>query len=614
MRLPPGLEHALSNSQWNVVYLRRNKRTVTDVGIYRGGVADTPHTLPIRDVIRKTNNMEDIAYKADILEVYQQSFRKNWALPALAEYGSDEIMSYGEVARRIARIHLFYKQIGIQPGDKVALLGKNSPTWIICFMATITYGATIVPILSEFNPHDAMHIINHSGARLLFVSQSVWETYEFERMPELKAAISLETRRVLDERTAEGESPVERVIRNLTRRFRSCYRNGFTPENVIYPKVDKDATAILNYTSGTTGFSKGVMLSYDNICGNVMFGVQSRLHFEGSRALAFLPLAHAYGCAFDMLVPLAVGTFITVFGKTPTPRLLLGAMAKVRPNLVICVPLILEKIYRKQIVPMITKRAIRWALAVPLLDTAIYSKIRNKLIEAFGGSFEEVIIGGAPLNGEVEAFLHKIKFPFTVGYGMTECGPLVSYTPWREFVPTSCGRTLPNMESKIASDDPEHIPGEICVRGQNRMKGYYRRPDLTEETIDSEGWLHTGDMGTRSADGTLFIKGRYKTMILSASGQNIYPEEIEAKLNNMPYVSESLIVERGKGLTALVYPDYERMDADGIETSQLSALMEQNRSDLNALVAPYERVDHIQLTPNEFEKTPKRSIKRFLYS
>ncbi|MBD5224877.1 MAG: long-chain fatty acid--CoA ligase [Bacteroidales bacterium] len=558
--------------------------------------------------------MEDIAYKADILEVYQQSFRKNWALPALAEYGSDEIMSYGEVARRIARIHLFYKQIGIQPGDKVALLGKNSPTWIICFMATITYGATIVPILSEFNPHDAMHIINHSGARLLFVSQSVWETYEFERMPELKAAISLETRRVLDERTAEGESPVERVIRNLTRRFRSCYRNGFTPENVIYPKVDKDATAILNYTSGTTGFSKGVMLSYDNICGNVMFGVQSRLHFEGSRALAFLPLAHAYGCAFDMLVPLAVGTFITVFGKTPTPRLLLGAMAKVRPNLVICVPLILEKIYRKQIVPMITKRAIRWALAVPLLDTAIYSKIRNKLIEAFGGSFEEVIIGGAPLNGEVEAFLHKIKFPFTVGYGMTECGPLVSYTPWREFVPTSCGRTLPNMESKIASDDPEHIPGEICVRGQNRMKGYYRRPDLTEETIDSEGWLHTGDMGTRSADGTLFIKGRYKTMILSASGQNIYPEEIEAKLNNMPYVSESLIVERGKGLTALVYPDYERMDADGIETSQLPALMEQNRSDLNALVAPYERVDHIQLTPNEFEKTPKRSIKRFLYS
>ncbi len=558
--------------------------------------------------------MENKSYQADILQVYQQSFRDNWSLPALTEYGSDEILSYGEMARRIARIHLFYQQIGIKKGDKVALLGKNSPTWVMCFMATITYGATIVPILADFNPHDAMHIINHSGASLLFISQSIWETYEFDRMPGLKSVISLETRHVLAERTAGGEAPVERVVRNLTRRFRSVYKSGFNPEDVRYPEVDKDATAIINYTSGTTGFSKGVMLTFDNVCGNVMFGVQSRLHYEGSRALSFLPLAHAYGCAFDMLVPLAVGTFVTLFGKTPTPRLLLAAMAQVRPNLVICVPLILEKIYRKQIVPMITRRAIRWALALPLIDGAIYAKIRNKLVEAFGGEFEEVIIGGAPLNGEVEAFLHKIKFPFTVGYGMTECGPLISYTPWREFVPTSCGRTLPNMESKIVSDDPENIAGEICVRGQNRMKGYYKSPDITEQTIDADGWLHTGDMGTRSADGTLFIKGRYKTMILSASGQNIYPEEIEAKLNNMPYVSESLVVERGKGLTALVYPDYERMDADGVEVAQLHEIMEHNRVELNALVAPYEKVDHVQLTPHEFEKTPKKSIKRFLYS
>ena len=558
--------------------------------------------------------MENKSYQADILQVYQQSFRDNWSLPALTEYGSDEILSYGEMARRIARIHLFYQQIGIKKGDKVALLGKNSPTWVMWFMATITYGATIVPILADFNPHDAMHIINHSGASLLFISQSIWETYEFDRMPGLKSVISLETRHVLAERTAGGEAPVERVVRNLTRRFRSVYKSGFNPEDVRYPEVDKDATAIINYTSGTTGFSKGVMLTFDNVCGNVMFGVQSRLHYEGSRALSFLPLAHAYGCAFDMLVPLAVGTFVTLFGKTPPPRLMLAAMAKVRPNLVICVPLILEKIYRKQIVPMITRRAIRWALALPLIDGAIYAKIRNKLVEAFGGEFEEVIIGGAPLNGEVEAFLHKIKFPFTVGYGMTECGPLISYTPWREFVPTSCGRTLPNMESKIVSDDPENIAGEICVRGQNRMKGYYKSPDITEQTIDADGWLHTGDMGTRSADGTLFIKGRYKTMILSASGQNIYPEEIEAKLNNMPYVSESLVVERGKGLTALVYPDYERMDADGVEVAQLHEIMEHNRVELNALVAPYEKVDHVQLTPHEFEKTPKKSIKRFLYS
>lgn len=553
-------------------------------------------------------------YQENLLEVYQQSFRHNWSLPALAEYGSNEVLNYGEFARRIARIHMFYSQIGVRPGDKVAVMGKNSVTWVIVYMATITYGATIVPILADFNPNDAMHIVNHSGSKVLFLSQSIWETFDFDELPGLMAVISLETRKVLAERTEEGKESMERVIRNLTRRFRSKYRDGFTPEDVVYPKVAKDDVAEINYTSGTTGFSKGVMLTFDNLLGNVMFGIRSRLHYEGSRALSFLPLAHAYGCAFDMLVPLATGTFITIFGKAPTPRLLLGALGQVRPNLVICVPLILEKIYRKQIVPMITKRAVRWALALPLIDGAIYSKIRKKLVEAFGGEFEEVIIGGAPLNGEVEEFLHRIKFPFTVGYGMTECGPLISYTPWREFIPSSCGRTLPNMESKVNSPDPEHVPGEICVRGQDRMKGYYRNPDATELAIDAEGWLHTGDMGTRSADGTLFIKGRYKTMILSATGQNIYPEEIEAKLNNMPYVNESLIVERGKGLTALVYPDFERMDADGVDLEALEPIMEHNRTELNTLVAPYERVDHIQLTSQEFEKTPKKSIKRFLYS
>lgn len=553
-------------------------------------------------------------YQQDILKIYERSFRENWSLPALTEYGSDEILSYGDMARRIARMHLFYKQIGLRPGDKVALLGKNSATWVICFMATITYGATIVPILADFNAHDAQHIINHSDATVLFVSRPIWEAYDFEQMPRLKVVISLETRHVLAERAPEGEPEAERVIRNLSRRFNAVYRNGFTPADISYPEIDKDAVAIINYTSGTTGFSKGVMLTYDNICGNVVFGIESRLHYEGSRALSFLPLAHAYGCAFDMLVPLAVGTFVTLFGKAPTPKLLLAAMSQVRPNLVICVPLILEKIYRKQIVPMITRRAIRWALAVPFIDGAIYAKIRNKLVDAFGGAFEEVIIGGAPLNGEVEEFLHRIKFPFTVGYGMTECGPLISYTPWREFRTGSCGRTLPNMESKIISDNPESVPGEICVRGQNRMKGYYKNPAVTGEVIDEEGWLHTGDMGTRTSDGTLFIKGRYKTMILSGSGQNIYPEEIEAKLNNMPYVNESLVVERGKGLTAIVYPDYERMDADGIEVSQLPELMERNRVELNGLVAPYEKIDYVQLIPHEFEKTPKKSIKRYLYS
>lgn len=554
-------------------------------------------------------------YDDHILKIYQNSFRNNWDLPALTDYGSQEVMTYADFARRIARLHLFYRQMGLKPGDHVALLGKNSASWVVMFIGTITYGATIVPILADFNPHDSQHIVNHSDARVLFVNSSIWETLDFEEMPELQAVVSLDTRQILAERVAEGAQAPSKAIRNLTRRFKAAYPKGFSREDIIYPEIDSDNTAILNYTSGTTGFSKGVMLTYDNISGNVGYGIASRLHFEGSRALAFLPLAHAYGCAFDMLVPLAVGTFITIFGKPPTPKLLLRAFAEVRPNLIICVPLILEKIYRKQIVPMITKRAIRWALAVPFIDNAIYAKIRNKLVEAFGGQFEEVIIGGAPLNSEVEQFLYRIKFPFTVGYGMTECGPLISHTPWRSFVPGSCGRTLPCMESKImGSKNPETEPGEICVRGQDRMKGYYKAPDITAATIDEEGWLHTGDMGTRAADGTLFIKGRYKTMILSASGQNIYPEEIEAKLNNMPYVAESLVVERGKGLTAIVYPDYERMDADKVDMQALPELMEANRNELNGLVAPYERVDRIQLIPHEFEKTPKKSIKRYLYS
>lgn len=554
-------------------------------------------------------------YDDHILKIYRNSFRNNWDLPALTDYGSQEVMTYADLARRIARLHLFYRQMGLKPGDHVALLGKNSTSWVVMFIGTITYGATIVPILADFNPHDAQHIVNHSDARVLFVNSSIWETLEFEEMPELKAAVSLEMRQILAERETEGHQMPSRIIRNLTRKFKATYPKGFRREDVVYPEIDAENTAVLNYTSGTTGFSKGVMLTYDNIAGNVNYGIASRLHYEGSRALSFLPLAHAYGCAFDMLVPLAVGTFITIFGKAPTPKLLLKAFSEVKPNLVICVPLILEKIYRKQIVPMITKRAIRWALAVPFIDNAIYAKIRNKLVEAFGGQFEEVIIGGAPLNSEVEQFLYRIKFPFTVGYGMTECGPLISHTPWRSFVPSSCGRTLPCMESKImGSKNPETEPGEICVRGQDRMKGYYKAPDITAAAIDEEGWLHTGDMGTRAADGTLFIKGRYKTMILSASGQNIYPEEIEAKLNNMPYVAESLVVERGKGLTAIVYPDYERMDADKVDMQALPELMEANRNELNGLVTPYERLDRIQLIPHEFEKTPKKSIKRYLYS
>ena len=458
---------------------------------------------------------------------------------------------------------------------------------------------------------DITHIVNHSEAEILFISESIWEHIEPERLLTVKGVFSIDDKKILHEGTG---LELARAVRLLKRRFNRRYPDGFTSECISYPDRDNSEVVEINYTSGTTGFSKGVMLTGENLAGNVCFGMSSELHFRSSRALSFLPLAHAYGCAFDMLTPLAVGSHITLLCKTPSPRVLIKALAEVRPHLVICVPLILEKIYKSPILPLISKGTMRWTLAVPFLDSLIYAKIRKKLIEAFGGEFEEVIVGGAPLNHEVEDFLHKIKFPFTVGYGMTECGPLISYTPWRKFIPGSSGRVLPGMEAKILSSDPKSVPGEICVRGTNVMKGYYKNPEATEAVLDKEGWLHTGDMGTLSDDCTLFIRGRSKTMILSANGQNIYPEEIEAKLNNMPFVAESLVVERDGRLVGLVYPDYDALDRLGIRSSELPSQLETIRVELNKLVAPYERLAEIRAIPNEFEKTPKRSIKRFLYT
>lgn len=552
--------------------------------------------------------------KDNLLQIYASSFRQNWDLPALTEFGSGQTMTYADMSRRIAAIHMLFKECGVKRGDKIALMGRNSFSWVVVYMATLTYGAVVVPVLHDFNVQDAQHIINHSDSVILFINESIFDNMEFDKIPQVKAVMSLDRREVLAEHPVTNRA-VEKFLARLPEKMRRKYPHGFTTADIDYPDIDESELAEINYTSGTTGFSKGVMLTLGNLGGNVRFGVRSRLHFRGSRALSFLPLAHAYGCAFDMLVPLAVGTHVTILGKLPTPKLLLKAFAEVRPNLVICVPLILEKIYRNKLRPVIEKPAVRNALKLPGLKTLVFRKIRNQLVEAFGGEFAEVIVGGAPLNREVEEFLHRIKFPFTVGYGMTECGPLISYTPWRQFIPSSSGRTLPSMECRIAdSADPERIPGEICVRGENVMRGYFKNPEATEAVIDAEGWLHTGDMGTLSDDRTIFIRGRYKTMILGANGQNIYPEEIEAKLNNMPYVCESLVVERGKHLIALVYPDYEAMDRDKIQNEKLPGLMEQVRSDLNRLVAPYERIDRIQLIANEFEKTPKRSIKRYLYN
>lgn len=547
----------------------------------------------------------------NFIKIYERSFIENWDLPALTDYVSKRTLSYADMATTIAKIHTLFDSLGFRPGVKIALCGKDSINWVLVYMATVTYGGVIVPILSDFNPVDITHIVNHSEAELFLVSPHIWEQIEPDTLLNVKGVIAIDDMQVLHEPSG---SEVSHARRLLNRRFRRMYPEGYTSEDIRYPLRDNDEVVEINYTSGTTGFSKGVMLTGRNLAGNVCFGMDTMLHFRSSRALAFLPLAHAYGCAFDMLTPLAVGSHVTLLGKTPSPRILIKALGEVRPSLVICVPLILEKIYKNQILPMISKGTMRWTLAVPFLDSYIYSKIRKKLIDAFGGEFEQVIVGGAPLNHEVEEFLHKIRFPFTVGYGMTECGPLISYSPWREFVVGSSGRTLPDMESVVLSEDPENIPGEICVRGINVMKGYFKNPEATESVLDADGWFHTGDMGTRAPDGTLFLRGRSKTMILSSSGQNIYPEEIEAKLNNMPFVSESLVVERDGRLVALVYPDYDALDKFDVSSANLDPTMENIRQELNKIVAPYEQISRIIPMPTEFEKTPKRSIKRFLYT
>ena len=548
----------------------------------------------------------------NFIKIYEKSFKENWDLPALTDYNTRETFTYGEVAEQIARLHLLFKYCQIRRGDKIALVGRNTPRWCIAFMATVSYGAIIVPILQDFNANDVQHIVNHSDSVLLFAGDLIWENLEVDKLSQLRATISLVDYTCLDQR--DGEC-ITQCLGDMDKLFKKAYPKGFTRDDVRFAELTNDKVILINYTSGTTGFSKGVMLTGNNLGGNVCFGISSKLHFSGSKCLSFLPLAHAYGCAFDLLVPLAVGTHITLLGKIPSPKILLKALEEVKPNLIICVPLILEKIYRKQILPMLNKRPLKWALNVPLLDSRIYGQVRKKLVDAFGGRFEQVIVGGAPLNAEVEAFLHRIKFPFTVGYGMTECGPLISYTHHSEFIPRSSGRILEGyMQVKIDSSDPELIPGEICVRGENVMAGYYKNQEATEKVIDKDGWLHTGDMGTVNNDDTIFIKGRYKTMILGASGQNIYPEEIESKLNNMPFIMESLVIEKDGRLVALVYPDYEAVDDYGIANEDLPVAMEEIRKNLNKEVAPYEQIAKIHLYSTEFEKTPKRSIKRYLYT
>ncbi|WP_297553744.1 AMP-binding protein [uncultured Alistipes sp.] len=554
----------------------------------------------------------------NLIRLYAASFRANFDLPALTDYFKEETFTYGGAAAEIARLHLLFRELGIVPGDRIALIGRNNPRWCITYLATIAYGAVIVPILQDFHPNDVHHIINHSESRLLFLGDNFWDVIEEERIPQVEAVFSLTDFHVVFERT--GGRAV-RFVQELPERFRAAYPCGFGPEDIAYPEVENGRMVLLNYTSGTTGHSKGVMLTVNNLTGNVLFArdavntrTGTRYFQRGGRTLSFLPLAHAYGCAFDFLAPLAVGGHITLLGRIPSPKILIEAMQVVRPTVICCVPMILEKVYRKQVLPLLEQGPMSIAMKVPLLNTAIHSVIRKKLMDAFGGEVNIFIVGGAPMNQETEAFLMKIRFPITIGYGMTECAPLISFTPDNEFKAGSCGRFLSDyLEVRIDSDDPEHRAGEILVRGEHVMTGYYKNEEGTARVLDPDGWLHTGDMGTMDPDGTLYIRGRSKTMILSGSGQNIYPEEIEDRLNNMYLVLESLVLDCGGRLRALVVPDYDQAEQEGVDKEQLPAIMERNLQELNTMLAAYERVAEIAVYPTEFEKTPKRSIKRYLY-
>ena len=545
----------------------------------------------------------------NLIKIYERSFRENWALEAVTDYGTTNTLTYAQLAENVAKMHLLFEQASLKQGDKVAVMGKNNANWVTTFLATMTYGAVIVPILQDFKANDAIHIVNHSESKLLFITDLIWENIDAEQVPELKAVLSLNTMNMLVNRM---EQTVDRAI--IEELFTKKYPNGYSKEDVQYAERGNEELASINYTSGTTGFSKGVMTPANALAGNILFGLTTKLVFQGCRHVAFLPLAHAYGCAFDFLACLAAGGHTYLIGRTPSAKILLKAFSEVKPTVILSVPLILEKIYKKMIQPQISKTPVSWVLKVPLLDQVVLGKIREKLMEAFGGEFSQIIIGGAPLNAEVEAFLRRIKFPITIGYGMTETAPLISFTPWTEFRSQSCGQVLKGyMEARIANPDANGV-GEIQVRGEHVMYGYYKNEQATADSFTEDGWLRTGDLGMKDEDGFIYIKGRCKTMLLGPSGQNIYPEEIEAKINNMPYVLESLVLQKeDTRLVALVCPDFEAVDADKLTQEQLEAVMEENRKLVNAELAAYEQINMVKLYTHEFEKTPKKSIKRFLY-
>ena len=543
------------------------------------------------------------------IALIEKSIKKFWDADALTDY-KGVTYQYKDVARKIEKLHIIFEESGVKPGDKIAVCGRNMSHWGVTFLATVTYGAIIVPILHEFKPDQVHNIVNHSESKLLFVGDVVWEGLDESAMPGLEGVILVNDFSVLVSRTEKLTYARE----HLNELFGKKFPKNFRKEHINYYKDSPEELLVLNYTSGTTSFSKGVMIPARALWSNMMFALTALPQKPGNRLVSMLPMAHMYGLAFEFLYQFIAGCHVYFLTRMPSPKIILQAFADVKPSLVIAVPLIIEKIIKKNVLPKLETPTMKFLMHVPLVSDKIKEKVREQLMNAFGGQFYEIVVGGAAFNQEIEAFMRSIEFPYTVGYGMTECAPLICYEDWKKFKAGSCGKAVTNMEVKVLSADPANIPGEIICRGDNVMLGYYKNEEATREVIDADGWMHTGDLGVIDEEGNVTIKGRSKNMLLGPSGQNIYPEEIEDKLNNMPYVSESIIIQALDGkLAALVYPDFDLAFANGMSEKQVEEQMEANRVELNKQIAAYEQVARVKIYHEEFEKTPKKSIKRFLY-
>ncbi len=546
--------------------------------------------------------------KENLVSYFEKSIVDNWDLPAFSDYKGSSY-SYGQVGIQIKKMHILFKLAGIKRGDKISLVGKNSANWCMAFLSTMTYGAVIVPILPDFTPEDVMNIVNHSDSVFLFTSDAINQTLDRSKMPALKASVSLEDFSLIH----ASVSSLPSSSGELESLYRKEYPEGISNRDYSFEPFPNGDLAVINYTSGTTGFSKGVVLNLNSLSANIRYAQQNMPLKSGDSIVSFLPLAHTYGCAFEFMFPFSLGCHITFLTKSPSPQVIIEAFGAIRPHLVLAVPLIIEKIYKKQILPAISKGAAKILIRIPILNGLVYGKIKKKLLKAFGERFHEVVIGGAALNAEVEALLAKIDFPFSTGYGMTECGPLISYAGWKIRRKHSAGKLVDTLQITIDSDDPYHTVGEILVRGDNVMLGYYKNEKATAEALDKDGWLHTGDLGVIDKDQYVFIRGRSKSMILGPSGQNIYPEEIEEKLNNLVYIQEGIVVERSGKIVALVYPDFAALEADGVPREETGNKMEEYRRELNKILPGYMGISKIETVDAESEKTPKKSIKKFLY-